>query len=282
MAITLQTNVSALAASFNLTRTQFLLDKNLAHLSSGFRITNASDDAAGLALSERFKAQIRGFAQASRNALDGISMTQVAEGALDSLGGILVRLRELAVQAANGTYGTAERGFLDTEYKQQEIEINRIASVTDFAGLKLLNGNLSRGVTFQVGIQNSAQDRITISLQSARLSALGSSGGLTMPSTSVAVVTAAQSALAVIDAAINEVSRRRAVIGAAQNRMTTTISNLSVSRENLLGANSRIRDADVAEETSALSQRQILMQAGAAVLSQANQIPAIALSLLGR
>jgi flagellin len=282
MAITLQTNVAALTAAFNLSRTQALLDRNLSHLSSGFRITNASDDAAGLALSERFKAQVRGFAQASRNAQDGISMTQVAEGALESLNNILIRLRELGVQAANGTYGSDERSFLNTEYALQKIEINRIASVTDFAGLKLLNGQLSVGVTFQVGIQNSPQDRITISLASARLSALGTVGLLQMSLTSVATVTNAQSALSVIDLAINTVSRRRATIGAAQNRMTTTINNLSVSRENLLAANSRIRDADVAEETSQLSQRQILLQAGAAVLGQANQIPAIALSLLGR
>jgi len=256
--MTLQTNVASLTAQRNLARSEKGLNTSMGRLSSGLRINQASDDAAGLAISEKLRAHVRGLAQAQRNANDGISMLQTAEGALNEVSDMLVRMRELAVQAANGTLGNSERISLYGECDQLRQEINRIADVTEFAGTKLLDGSQSTGVTFQVGAGNTANDRITIS-----------------------TVAGARAAMSHIDTAINTVSRRRGTIGAKQNRLYTTINNLSSSYENLSAANSRIRDADVAQESANFARSQILMQAGVSVLSQANQLPSVALALIG-
>jgi len=276
--MTLQTNVASLRAQRNLGRSEKGLNTSMGRLSSGLRINQASDDAAGLAISEKLRASVRGLAQAQRNANDGISLLQTAEGALNEVSDMLVRMRELSVQAANGTLGNSERISLHDEFEQLRQEINRIADVTEFAGTKLLNGTQSTGVTFQVGAGNTANDRITISMAAAHVSSLQSALG---QSDTISTVTGARASMSHIDTAINTVSRRRGTIGAKQNRLYTTINNLSSSHENLSAANSRIRDADVASESAAFARSQILMQAGVSVLAQANQLPSMALSLIG-
>jgi len=276
--MTLQTNVASLTAQRNLARSEKGLNTSMGRLSSGLRINQASDDAAGLAVSEKLRASVRGLAQAQRNANDGISLLQTAEGALNEVSDMLIRMRELSVQAANGTLGNSERISLHDEFGQLRHEINRIADVTEFAGTKLLDGSQSTGVTFQVGAGNTANDRITISMAAAHVSSLQSALG---QSDTISTITGARASMSHIDTAINTVSRRRGTIGAKQNRLYTTINNLSSSHENLSAANSRIRDADVASESASFARGQILMQAGVAVLAQANQLPSMALSLIG-
>jgi flagellin len=247
----------------------------MARLSSGLRITKAKDDAAGLAISEKLRAQIRGLSQAERNSLDGISLVQVAEGALNEVGNILIRTRELAVQAATGTLGSNERGFLNNELNELMEEIDRIAGVTDFNGMQLLDGTAQ--VDLQVGIRNHPDDRIMINIATMSTGGIGLSG----IQISGATGSNARAALDALDSAINEVSALRGNLGAVQNRLSSTIKNLVTQRENLSAANSRIRDVDVAEETVTQTRSQILMQAGISVLSQANQLPQMALSLIG-
>jgi flagellin len=279
MAISVLTNVASLNAQRNLAATQTSLASSVAKLSSGMRINNASDDAAGLGISESLKADIRSLAQAQRNANDGISMSQVAEGGMNEMQGIVSRMRELSVQSANETLGDTERGYIQTEFTQLSSEINRIGAVTDFGGQKLLDGSASAGLNFQVGIQNTSNDRLAMSITKLTTSTLGSSS-LHIASASLSTASKAQAAIGVFDKAIQQLSQARAKVGASQNRMQVTIDNLSVSQENLSAANSRIRDVDVANETANLSKAQILSQAGLAVLSQANQLPQAALSLL--
>jgi len=276
MPLTLQTNVQSLDAQQKLVRTQRGLNRTMGRLSSGLRINQAADDAAGLAISEKLRSHVRGLGQAQRNANDGISMLQTAEGALNEVNDMLIRMRELAVQSANGTLGTEERSSLNDEFTALRSEINRIAEVTEFNGTHLVDGSLSQGVTFQVGLHNSSNDQITVSLAESHASALGVSGGSTVSS-----VTNARNALSSIDSAISAVTTRRGDIGAVQNRLLTTINNIASSRENLSAANSRIRDADVATESANLARSQILMQAGVSMLAQANQLPGLALSLIG-
>lgn len=283
MTITINTNIASLNAQRNLGKTQTLLHGNLGRLSTGLRINTAADDAAGLAISENLKAQIRSLAQAQRNALDGVSLLQTAEGALNEVSGILTRMRELATQAANGTLGTAERGFLDQEFQALSNEIDRIAEVTEFNGTQLLDGTASAGMDFQVGINSTSNDSFTVSIADMHANQIGatSTGADTIDDVAVTAISSAQAALAVIDQAISDISSERADLGAFQNRINVTIANLGTARENLSAANSRIRDVDVASETAALTRNTILMQAGVSVLAQANQIPAVALSLLG-
>jgi len=273
--LTLQTNTASLKAQGNLIKSEHVLNTAMGRLSSGLRINMAADDAAGLAISEKLRAQVRGLAQAQRNANDGISMLQTAEGALNEVSEMLIRMRELAVESANGTLGDTERLALHSEFTQLKQEIDRIASSTEFAGTTLLDGTQSAGVTFQVGVQNTTNDRVSISLLDARASAIGVSGTLT-----VSTVTGSRMVLSVLDTAIANVSSRRGSIGAKQNRLFVTINNLSAMHENLSAANSRIRDADIAAESANFTRGQILMQAGVSVLAQANQLPSIALSLL--
>jgi flagellin len=248
-------------------------------LSSGLRINVAADDAAGLSISERLRAFTRGINQAARNAQDGISLTQTAEGGLTQIGRILTRMRELATQAATGTIDTTARAALDAEYQQLRTEIDRIVNVTEFGGVRLIDGSQSAtGIGLQVGFRATADDRITV------LSGVGASTasaiGITGAATSIAAVANALSALPAIDSAIVTVADRRGVLGALQNRLGTTISNLRVASENFTAADSRIRDADFAAETAIFTRNQILVQAATAILAQANIIPQNALTLL--
>jgi flagellin len=282
MGLRINTNIASLNAQKNLSRSQAALERSLDKLSSGLRITRAGDDAAGLAISESLRAQIRGLQQAERNANDGISVIQTAEGALNETANILIRMRELAVQSAStGSISNAERSFLQNEFSALQSEITRIAEATKFGGATLLDGSLSgttNALQFQVGIFNDAAvDRISLSIGDATASGLG----IEAASAAISTSQAAQNSLTVIDSAIAAVSRLRGDLGAAQNRLQSTINNLQASTENLSAANSRIRDADVAAETAALTRAQVLQQAGIAVLAQANLSSQAALALLG-
>ena len=279
MALSVLTNVASMNAQRNLAATGQALSASIGRLSSGMRINSASDDAAGLGISENLKADIRSMAQAQRNTNDGISMSQVAEGAMNEMGGIVSRMRELAVQSANQTLGSDERGYIQTEFTQLRNEVNRISATTEFNGQKLVDGSASAGLAFQVGINNSANDRVAMSITKLTTSTLGSTS-LHIASATLSTVTGARNALAAFDKAIGQLSSARAKVGATQNRLQVTVSNLAVAQENLSAANSRIRDVDVASETASLTKSQILSQAGLAVLSQANQVPQSALSLL--
>ncbi len=277
MALRIATNVASLNAQKNLTRTKQQLDKSLARLSSGYRINQAADDAAGLAISENLKAQIRGLKQASRNSNDGVSMIQVAEGGLNEISSISIRLRELAVQSASDTIGDTERKFLDVEYQQLKSEIQRIAESTTFNGRDLLNGT-GGIVDIQVGVHNDAfKDRISFnaSASNSSLEALG------LTAESVATKEQAQMSIDIADTAMVSVNAMRANFGALQNRLNSTISNLGIAHENLSAANSRVRDADIASETAELTRNNILIQAGVSVLGQANASQQLALKLLG-
>jgi flagellin len=273
MGLRVNTNVASLNAQRNLNNTTLSLNRSLERLSSGLRITRASDDAAGLAISESFRAEIRSLAQAQRNANDGISLLQIAEGALNETSSNLIRLRELAIQSANGTLGAAERTTLNAEFTDLREEIDRIAQVTEFNGTKPLDGTGS-SITFQVGVNATSNDRITVSGVNATASGIGI-GGLSIASAGVAL-----SALAVLDSAISQVASLRGSFGTAQNRLESTIRSLSVSVENISAAESRIRDVDVASETATLTRNQVLQQAGIAVLAQANVSTQSALALL--
>lgn len=278
MGLRINTNTASLNAQRNLMGTKLGLDKSLERLSSGFRINRAGDDAAGLAISENLKAQIRGLKQASRNAQDGVSLVQVAEGSLNEISSILIRLRELGVQAASDTIGPVERQFLNVEYDQLVSEIDRIAAGTEFNGTQLLSGTGSV-LDFQVGTRNDPNiDRLSFDASKADANA----AALGVNLTSVADKASAQNALAALDSAIVSVSAMRADFGAIQNRLQSTISNLAVSVENMSAANSRIRDVDVAEETAELTKNNILLNAGTSVLAQANQSAQTALNLLNK
>jgi flagellin len=282
MGLRINTNISSINAQRNLSQTQLNLERSLDRLSSGLRITRAGDDAAGLAISESLRAQVRGLAQAQRNANDGISVIQTAEGALNEISNILIRLRELAVQSAStGGISNSERSFLSNEFSSLQSEITRIASATQFGGRTLLDGSLSgatNALSFQVGIFNNATvDRFSLSIDSATASGLG----IQASDAAVSTAESAQSALGTIDSALTAVSTLRGDLGAAQNRLQSTINNLSVSIETLSAANSRIRDVDVAAETAQLTRAQVLQQAGVAVLAQANVSSQVALTLLG-
>jgi len=274
MALSLRTNVASLNAQRNLQGTQLSLDKSIARLSSGMRITTAGDDAAGLGISVRLEAQIRSYNQASRNANDGLSLIQTAEAALNTASNILGRIRELAMQAATDTVGAAERVYLDNERASLIAEIDRNAATAVFNGTSLLSAATST-LNFQVGIGATANDTIVVNTVN------GTAAGLGVSTLVLTSQTAAQAALGTVDTALNTVSSRRATFGAAGNRLQMAIENIEVFSESLSSANSRIRDVDVAEETAQLARSQILIQAGVSVLSQANAMPQIALKLLG-
>jgi flagellin len=273
MGLRINTNVASLNAQRNLVNTTNQLGRSLARLSSGLRIVRAADDAAGLAISERFRAEIRSLGQAQRNALDGVSFLQIAEGALDETSGNLVRLRELAIQAANGSLGDAERMTLNAEFTGLTEEITRVANVTEFNGTAILN-NTSTTLTFQIGANNTSNDQISVSSVDATASGIGISG------LSISTQSAAQSAITLIDSAINQIASLRGTFGTVQNRLESAIRSLGVSIENTSAAESRIRDVDVASETAILTRNQVLQQAGIAVLAQANVSTQSALSLL--
>ena len=277
MALRISTNVASLNAQKNLRGNNHALERSLARLSSGFRINQSADDAAGLAISENLKAQIRGMKQASRNAEDGVSLVQIAEGGLQESTNILTRLRELSIQASSDTIGDVERKFLDVEYQQLKQELQRISEVTQFNGRDLLNG--TGGIMdIQIGVHNDPfKDRISFNTSAAN--ATLESMGLT--ALGVATKETAQSAIEAVDLAMTSVNAMRANFGAMQNRLQSTINNLAVAHENFSAANSRIRDADIAEETAEMTRNQILLQAGVSVLGQANSIQQAALKLLG-
>jgi flagellin len=251
------------------------LADNLGRLSSGLRVRSSADDAAGLAISEDFKATIRSLQQAKRNANDGVSLGQVADGALKSVHGLLNRMRELAVQSRNGTVNAAQRGFLNDEFVELRSELDRIVATTEFNGVNLIDGSQVGGIVFQVGAGTSSNDRLTMSLATSSASALG------LNASTLSTTPGADAAIGALDTAIERISTRRAGVGAMQNRLNVTISNLDSYASNLSAANSRIVDVDVAAETAELTKNSILVQAGAAMLAQANASPQIALSLLG-
>jgi len=275
MAITINTNVGSLSSQANLNSATSGLMDSMSRLSSGLRVRSAADDAAGLAISEEFKSQIRSLDQASRNANDGVSLAQTADGALKEIGGMLTRMRELGIQARNGTLNTTQRGYLNDEFAQLKSEISRIASTTEFNGVNLLGGaNNGQGIAFQIGAGTSSSDRLSLTI------ATTSTATLSISSSSISTASKADAAIANLDSAIQGISQRRAKIGAMQNRLQVTMSNLTTYSTNLQAANSRIVDVDVASETARLTRQQILVQAGASMLAQANQGPQIALSLL--
>ncbi len=273
MGLRINTNVASLNAQRNLSNTTNMLARSMERLSSGLRITRASDDAAGLAISERFRAEIRSLQQAQRNGLDGVSLLQIAEGALNETSGNLIRLRELAIQSANGTVGADQRATLDAEFQDLIAEIERISQVTAFNGVAVLAGT-GTTVTFQVGIYNTSNDRISVSSVDATAGGVGVSG------LSISSLTGAQNSLSALDSAIQTVASLRGAFGTAQNRIESTIRSLGVAIENTSAAESRIRDVDVASETAILTRNQVLQQAGIAVLAQANISTQSALALL--
>ena len=275
MPVFINSNVASLEAQRNLSKTQSDQSVNFQRLSSGMRINSASDDAAGLGIRENLNAQVRSLSVAERNSNNAISMAQTAESALGQVSGILTRMRELAVQGANGDLGATDRGYLDTEFQSLRSEITRISDSTLFNGRQLLGGAATT-VTFQVGINNTTSDRIDVSFGGVDLTALG----INASSVSGATAANSQTAIASLDTAIGTVSSRRATFGASMNRLSTTVSNLQSMRTNISAANSRIADVDVAEETASMARNQVLSQAAVSVLAQANQAPQLALSLL--
>ena len=274
MGLRVNTNVASINAQRNLSNVNDQLAVNFRRLSTGLRIATAADDAAGLAISERLRSQVRSLEQAKRNSNDGISLIQTGEGSLNEVSGILVRLRELAIQASNGTVSGADKDTLNTEFSTLISEINRIGAATAFNGIHLLDGSAST-ISFQVGLgTNSSIDQIQISLTPAL------STSLSLSSLDIGSQGSTSLAIANVDLAINSVSALRGRLGAAQNRLQSTVNNIASTAENLAAAESRIRDVDVAYETAQLTRNQILQQASISVLSQANALPQAALNLL--
>lgn len=278
MGLRINTNIASVNAQRNLFNTTMQLQKSMERLSSGLRINRAGDDAAGLAISEGLKSDIRAMQQASRNAADGISMVQTAEGALDEVSNIVLRLRELAEQAATETLGSAERGYLDQEFQDLLSEITRISDTTEFNGTLLLDGTAGT-LDIQVGITAAASSQVSIDL-STDMDATGL--GLTPGTVNVSGTdnTNALAAISVIETATQTISSTRASFGAVQNRLEHSIRSIGMTVENLTAANSRIRDVDIAAETSNLTANQILQQAGVSVLAQANMTSQLAIMLL--
>jgi flagellin len=275
--IGIQTNVTSLHAQRNLGNTSNSLQKNIQKLSSGFRINTAADDAAGLAVSEEMKANIRSLGQASRNASDAVSMIQTAEGSLGQVHNILGRMRELAVQANSDGINDTQRGHIDQEFQALAAEITDISSDTQYNGTALLDGSLD--ATFQVGIETT--DTLNIQVTQGFSAADLTDGTTTIDAAALDTTANAALALDSIDAAISTVSTTRAQLGASQNRLESKLDNLAVSKANLEESNSRIRDVDIASEMANMTKNQILMQAGTSMLAQANSLPQTALSLLG-
>ncbi|MFT4513380.1 MAG: flagellin [Planctomycetota bacterium] len=275
MGLRVNTNVASINAQRNLGSVSEKLGGNFRRLSTGLRISSAADDSAGLAISERLRSQVRSLDQAKRNANDGISLVQTAEGALNEVSSILVRLRELAIQSSNGSVSDQDKATLDEEFSSLVSEVNRIGRSTEFSGIKLLDGS-SSSVSFQVGFGTTEGiDTLSVSL-SASLST-----SLALDTLDIGSTGSTTTAITNIDSAINSVSSLRGSLGAVQNRLGSTINTLAITSENLNAAESRIRDVDVAFETAALTRNSILQQASISVLSQANALPQSALRLLG-
>jgi flagellin len=274
MSFSIRSNVASLNAQRNLFNTTTMQSDSFNKLSSGFRITRAGDDAAGLGISNNLQAQIRSFNQANRNAQDAQSLIQTAEANLNQTTELLTRMRELAMQSASSGVGNTERGYIQTENTAVITEITRIANAAEYNGTALLNS--ATALTFQVGIRNvAANDQINVTTVDSTAATLG------VDALDFSTQAGAQAALATIDTAINTVSSSRATFGAAGNRLASVVQTIQQSSESLSAANSRIRDVDVAEETSKLARSQVMLQAGVSVLAQANQAPQVALKLLG-
>jgi flagellin len=273
MGLYIQTNFSSMVAQTNLSNTQSQMATTFSRLASGYRINGAADDAAGLGISESLNAQVRSYGVAERNANNGISMAQVADGAAGQVSSILTRMRELAVQSSNGDLVATDRTNLDTEFQALSSEIDRIANVTSFNGTNLLAGAAAT-TNFQVGIGTSANDRIGVSFKGVDTTQLAVNG------LDVTSFGNSQTAITSLDAGIQALSTVRAGFGAAINQLQGAVSNLSSTKANTSAALGRIRDVDVASETANLAKMQVLSQAGVAVLAQANQAPQLALSLL--
>ena len=284
MPVRIFNNISSINAQRILGNNNDRLSQSVERISSGLRINRASDDAAGLAISEGLRSDIRALRQAVRNSNDGISLVNITEGALNEQGSMLIRLRELASQAATGTTGSTERATIQLEFNSLRNEIDRITATTEFNGQKLIDGSLSSSIAsatqvfIQVGIDNSVNSRINLNEQ-INLKAVTASA-LSIDTLSVTTSTAALSALDSISNAISSVTATRGQVGAVQNRLIRSISNLSISVENLSAADSQIRDADIAEEVALLTRNQILVQASTAMVGQANLIPQSVLQLL--
>lgn len=278
MGFRIATNTTAITGMRHMRNTRRLLDQSLERLSSGFRINKAGDDAAGLAISEKLRAKIRGLVQAQRNANDGISLIQVAEGGLNEAHNILTRMRELGVQAASDTIGPKERKYLDIEYQRLKEEIDRIANATDFNGTILLDGT-GGTLDFQIntgGDNILGVDRISYEAYKADLK----TSSIGIDTLAIDSKEGAQISLDRIEKAIDSVSGMRGDLGALQNRLSSTINNIGISVENLSAANSRIKDVDIADESTELTRNNIMLQAGTSVLQQANSFPKLALQLL--
>jgi len=275
MSLTIKSNIPSLQAQKNLAKSTAALNASFDKLSSGLRIVTAADDAAGLAISESMSTQIRSFAIAERNAQDAVSMVQTAEGALAEVHSIMGRMRELAMQGANGSLTSVDRGFLDTEYQALKSEIGRIQGAAKFNGKELLSLNVST-IQFQIGLDDASSDQLTLTFGGFGLTTITGSANTIAGS----AIDGALAALGIIDDALSIVSTERAKYGASMNRLDTTISSIETMRLNLSAANSRIRDVDVATETATMAKNQVLSQAGVAVLAQANKLPELALNLL--
>ncbi len=273
MAITVRTNTAAGKALTDLNKTSRALSRSFEKISSGKRISRAADDAAGLGVAENLRAASSSAAVAARNTNDGISTIAIAEGATNEVGNILVRMRELAVQSASETLGTDERAYAQTEFASLQSEVDRIASVTEFNGIKLTNGATST-IGVQVGINATANDQVDVTFGDLMSSTLG------VNAIAVSTAAGASAALSTIDAAINTVNGYRATYGAAENRLNNALNNLETFTETTKAAESQIRDADFGAETATLSQNQILQQAGTSILTQAKGISQAAIGLL--
>ncbi|MBX9703624.1 MAG: flagellin [Silvanigrellaceae bacterium] len=278
MGYRIMTNISSITSQRHMRDTRRMLDQSLERLSSGYRINKAGDDAAGLAISEKLKAKIRGMLQAQRNANDGISLVQTAEGGLNEIQNILSRMRELGVQAASDTIGPKERNYLDLEYQALKSEVDRIANSTDFNGTQLLDGTggileiqINTGGDNILGVDRITYDAFKTNTKTYKIG---------ISELSIDSKAGAQLSLNRIDDALDFVSSLRADLGAMQNRLNSTISSIGISVENLSAANSRIKDVDIADESSELTRNNILLQAGTSVLQQANSVPKMALELL--
>jgi len=278
MGLRINTNIASMAAQRALNHSQDEQSKSYQRLASGERITQAGDDAAGLSISENLRSQIRSMGQAERNANDGISFVQVAEGGLNEIGNMLIRMRELSVQAASDTVGDRERGFISQEVQSLTQEIDRIANTTEYNGTHLLNGKAPRELEFQVGIRKEDNGSDRIQFNPAEYDA--SSSTLGVEGMNFGSIDDARDSMDTLDSAIGKVFEARARLGATQNKIHATVNNLSIAKENLSAARSRIADTDVAEETSDLVRKNILQQAGVSVLAQANSAPMAALKLM--
>ena len=277
MSLAIMTNIGSISAQTNMLKTSRSMQQSIQRLSSGLRIQSAADDAAGMAVSENMRAQLKGFQQAMRNANDGTAILQTAESGYQTLSDILVRMRELSVQAANDSLSDTERGYLDVEFQDLIGEMDRVSNTVEYNGIQLLDGTAGTGgtMTFQVGTRNSTNDRITVTLADQDATALG------VNASAVDTVANAQGSIDDIDAALEALSTDRATIGATISTLNSAVDHLGSTIENYGAAVSQIRDTDMAAESAAFAQAQVLQQAGVAMVAQANALPNLALRLLG-